>query len=85
MNKYLKTVNVIAVTTAVIAGLSFVGGRNPQGPDKAMRQQLLKNRELDYSIGRIKACGELKRYGVTISPESPDASLCADVVVTFPE
>ena len=82
MKKYLNqtTVNVIAIATAVVAGLSLVGG-NQHGPNKAMRNQMLENRKLDYSIGRIKACGELKRYGVHVHSKSPDASLCADVVV----
>ncbi len=83
MKKYLNqtTVNVIAIVTAVVGGLSFVGG-NQHVPNKAMRDQMLENRKLDYAIGRIKACGELKRYGVYIDPKSPDSSLCADVVVT---
>ena len=49
-----------------------------------MRKQLLMNRQLDYAIGRIRACGELKRYGVYVNPQSPDASLCADVIVDTP-
>ena len=86
MKKYLNqtTVNVIAIATAVVAGFSLVGG-NGHTPSKAMREQLLANRQLDYAIGRIKACGELKRYGVYIDAKSPSASLCADVFVTFPE
>tara|TARA_B100001996_G_scaffold191726_1_gene146704 strand:- start:598 stop:864 length:267 start_codon:yes stop_codon:yes gene_type:complete len=86
MKNYLNqtTVNVVAITTAVVTVLSLVGG-NGHTPSKAMRDQMLANRQLDYAIGRIKACGELQRYGVYIDPKSPDASLCADVVVTFPE
>jgi len=80
MKKYLNqtTVNVIAITTAVVAGLSLVGVG--QGPDKAMKKQLLMNRQLDYDLGRIKTCGELKRYGVEVHPDAPMSYLCADVI-----
>jgi len=80
--KYLNqtTVNVIAIATAVVAGLSLVGVG--QGPDKAMKKQLLMNRQLDYDLGRIKMCGELKRYGVEVHPDAPMSYLCADVVYT---
>ena len=81
MKKYLNqtTVNVIAIATAVVAGLSLVGvGR---GPDKAMKEQMLMNRRLDYDIARLKNCGELKRFGIEFHPESPMSFLCADVIV----
>ena len=81
MKKYLNqtTVNVIAIATAVVAGLSFVGvGR---GPDKAMKEQMLMNRRLDYDIARLKNCGELKRAGIEFHPEAPMNYLCADVIV----
>ncbi len=82
MKKYLNqtTVNVIAITTAVVAGLSLVGVG--QGPDKAMKKQLLMNRQLDYDLGRIRTCGELKRYGVEVHPDAPMSYLCADVTYT---
>ena len=80
--KYLNqtTVNVIAIATAVVAGLSLVGVG--QGPDKAMKEQMLMNRRLDYDIARLKNCGELKRVGIQFHPESTMSFLCADVVVT---
>ena len=80
--KYLNqtTVNVIAITTAVVAGLSLVGVG--QGPDKEMKKQLLMNRQLDYDLGRIRTCGELKRYGVEVHPDAPMSYLCADVIYT---
>ena len=82
MKKYLNqtTVNVIAIATAVVAGLSLVGVG--QGPDKAMKKQLLMNRQLDYDLGRIRTCGELKRYGVEVHPDAPMSYLCADVIYT---
>ena len=82
MKKYLNqtTVNVIAIATAVVAGLSLVGvGR---GPDKAMKEQMLMNRQLDYDIARLKNCGQLKMAGINFHPNSPSAWLCADVILT---
>ena len=79
--KYLNqtTVNVIAIATAVVAGLSFVGvGR---GPDMEMKRQMLLNRRLDYDIARLRNCGELKRAGIEFHPEAPMNYLCADVIV----
>ena len=78
--KYLNqtTVNVVAIATAVVTGLSLVGVG--QGPDKAMKEQLLMNKQLDYDLGRIRTCGELKRYGVVVNPDAPMSYLCADVM-----
>ena len=82
MKKYLNqtTVNVVAIATAVVAGLSLLGVGQNQGPDKEMKKQLLMNRQLDYDLGRIRTCGELKRYGVYVHPEAPMSYLCADVI-----
>ena len=84
MKKYLNqtTVNVVAIATAVAWGACLVGNVLDKGPDKAMKNQLLMNRQLDYDIGRIKACGEMKRYGVEIDPRAPMHYLCADVILT---
>ena len=48
MKKYLNqtTVNVIAIATAVVAGLSLVGVG--QGPDKAMKEQMLMKPRIFY-------------------------------------
>ena len=85
MKKYLNqtTVNVIAIATAVVAGLSLVGVG--QGPDKAMKKQMLLNRQLDYDIARLKNCGQLKMAGINFHPNSPMSFLCADVVTEFVE
>ena len=83
--KYLNqtTVNVIAIATAVVAGLSLVGVG--QGPDRAMKKQMLLNRQLDYDIARLKNCGQLKMAGMNFHPNSPMSFLCADVVTEFVE
>ena len=81
MKKYLNqtTVNVIAIAGAVAWGVCLVGNVLDKGPDKAMKQQLLMNRQLDYDLGRIRTCGELKRFGIEVLPDAPMSYLCADV------
>ena len=81
MKKYLNqtTVNVIAIATAVVTGFSLVGVG--QGPDRAMKKQMLMNRQLDHDIARLKNCGELKKFGIEFHPESPMSFLCSDVIV----
>jgi len=84
MKKYLNqtTVNVIAIASAVAWGACLVGNVLDKGPDKAMKEQLLMNRVLDYDLARLKNCGELKKFGIQYHPESPMHYLCADVILT---
>ena len=84
MKKYLNqtTVNVIAIASAVAWGACLVGNVLDRGPDKAMKEQMLANRRLDYDIARLKNCGELKKFGIEYHPNSPMHYLCADVVLT---
>ena len=86
MKKYLNqtTVNVIAIATAAAWGVCLVGNFVNRGPDKAMKEQMLMNRRLDYDIARLKNCGELKKFGIEYHPESPMSYLCADVIVDIP-
>ena len=86
MKKYLNqtTVNVIAIATAAAWGVCLVGNFVNKGPDKEMKEQLLMNRQLDYDQGRIRTCGELKRYGVYVHPDAPMSYLCADVLYEPP-
>ena len=86
MKKYLNqtTVNVIAIAGALAWGVCLVGNIFDKGPDKAMKEQLLMNRQLDYDIARLRNCGELKRFGIQYHPESPMHYLCADVIVDPP-
>ena len=83
MKKYLNqtTVNVIAIASAVAWGACLVGNVLDRGPNKAMKEQMLANRRLDYDIARLKNCGELKRFNIQYHPESPMHFLCADVIV----
>ena len=86
MKKYLNqtTVNVIAIASALAWGACLVGNVLDKGPDKAMKQQLLMNRQLDYDLGRIRTCGELKRFGIEYHPTSTMSFLCADVIINPP-
>ena len=83
MKKYLNqtTVNVIAIASAVAWGACLVGNVLDKGPNKAMREQLLMNRQLDYDIARLRNCGQLKMAGIQFHPNSTMSFLCADVVV----
>ena len=83
MKKYLNqtTINVIAIAGALAWGVCLVTGGLDKGPDKDMKEQLLANRRLDYDLGRLKTCGELKRFGIQFHPEAPMSYLCADVIV----
>ena len=85
MKKYLNqtTVNVVAIATAVAWGACLVGNVLDKGPDKAMKNQLLMNRQLDYDIARLKNCGELKKFGIEYHPKSPMSYLCADVILNY--
>ena len=69
MKKYLNqtTVNVIALATAAAWGVCLVGNFANKGPDKAMKNQLLMNRQLDYDIARLKNCGELRNLELSIT------------------
>ncbi len=86
MKKYLNqtTVNVIAIASAVAWGACLVGNVLDKGPDKAMKNQLFLNRQLDYDLARLRHCGELKKFGIEFHPESPMSYLCADVILTNP-
>ena len=46
--------------------------------------QTVANKRLDFEIARLKNCGELKKAGIFFHPNSPYASICADVIVTNP-
>ena len=86
MKKYLNqtTVNVIAIAGAVVWGACLVGNvlGVDKGPDKAMKEQMLMNRQLDYDIARLRNCGQLKMAGIEFHPSSTMSYLCADVILT---
>lgn len=46
-----------------------------------IQQQLLNNKMLDYSIARLRHCGELAQKGISFAEWSPAHKICADVIV----
>ena len=46
-----------------------------------MQQQILNNKMLDYSIARLRHCGELAQKGISFAEWSPAHKVCADVIV----
>ena len=80
-----RVINVIAMATTAVTALHLGNVLINRGPDKAMREQLLLNRQLDYDIARLKNCGQFKTSGIYLHPESPMHYLCADVVSEFVE
>ena len=46
-----------------------------------IQQQNLNNKLLDYSIARLRHCGELAQKGISFAEWSPAYKVCADVVV----
>ena len=46
-----------------------------------MQRQLTANKRLDFELARLKTCATLMKQGIYFHPKSPNAILCADVVV----
>ena len=46
-----------------------------------IQQQILNNKLLDYSIARLRHCGELAQKGISFAEWSPAHNVCADVIV----
>lgn len=46
-----------------------------------LAEQALLNKQLDYSIARLRHCGELAQQGISFASWSPAHKVCADVVV----
>ncbi len=50
----------------------------------ALLDAALADKRLNYEIARLKNCSDLMKEGVMFHPDSPYASICADVVLTNP-
>ena len=46
-----------------------------------IQKQILRNKELDWAIARIKECGKLKQEGILISKKSEFYNLCSDIYI----
>lgn len=45
-----------------------------------IQKQILANKQLDYTLARLRHCGELSQKGIRFKPESPFFSVCSDVI-----
>jgi hypothetical protein len=50
----------------------------------ALLDAALADKRLNYEIARLKNCADLMKEGVMFHPDSPYASICADVVLANP-
>ncbi len=50
----------------------------------ALLDAQLADKRLNYEIARLKNCAELMKQGISFHPDSPYASICADVVLRNP-
>jgi hypothetical protein len=50
----------------------------------ALLDAALADKRLNHEIARLKNCGQLMKEGVMFHPDSPYASVCADVVLVNP-
>ena len=50
----------------------------------ALLDATLADKRLNYEIARLKNCAGLMKEGIMFHPQSPYASICADVVLTNP-
>ena len=50
----------------------------------ALLDAQLADKRLNYEIARLKNCAELMKQGISFHPDSPYASICADVVMQNP-
>ncbi len=51
----------------------------------AIQRQILRNKELDYNLARLRHCGELAQKGITFAEHSDFYHICSDVVAALPK
>ena len=83
--------NNYSINGGITATLSIpLDRRHIRACQKAAEKQValldaqLADKRLNYEIARLKNCADLMRQGVIFHPDSPYASICADVVLTNP-
>ena len=90
MKKYLtqRTVNVIAIASAVAWGLCAVTTLSRPNnrfssleAQAAWNDQMTANKFLDHELGRLRHCGELAQRGIYFNPQSRSSWICQDVIV----
>jgi len=45
-----------------------------------IQEQILANKALDYTLARLRHCGELSQKGIQFAPSSPFFTVCSDVI-----
>lgn len=45
-----------------------------------IQEQILANKALDYTLARLRHCGELSQKGIQFAPNSPFYTVCSDVI-----
>jgi len=94
VKKYLtqNTVNIITLGGLGLIALSAF--TTPSRPNNGFSsreahvefdQQMQENKFLDYTIARLRHCGDIKSRGWQYHPSSPSAWICADVVPYYGE
>ncbi len=46
-----------------------------------IQMQILRNKELDFAIAKLRHCGQLAQEGIRFAPSSPFYHVCSDVIV----
>ena len=49
-----------------------------------IQMQILRNKELDWNLARLRHCGELAQKGITFAKHSKMYGLCSDIAVVMP-
>jgi len=49
-----------------------------------IQRQILRNKELDWNLARLRHCGELAQKGITFAKHSDMYGLCSDIAVVIP-
>ena len=48
-----------------------------------IQMQILRNKELDWNLARLRHCGELAQKGITFAKHSKMYGLCSDIAVVI--
>ena len=47
-----------------------------------IQEQILRNKQLDYTLARLRHCGELSQSGIRFASNSPYYQVCSDVIAS---
>ena len=46
-----------------------------------IQMQILRNKELDFAIAKLRHCGQLAQEGIRFAPSSRFYHVCSDVII----